>query len=49
MNIYSLFIERCYEDINNILNLGEVPCIFTFEEKNEIIENMKVNIPVFSH
>ena len=36
---------RCYEDINNILNLGEVPCIFNFEEKNEIIENMKALEP----
>jgi dynein heavy chain len=35
----------CYEDINNILNLGEVPCIFNFEEKNEIIENMKALEP----
>ena len=32
---------RCYEDINNILNLGEVPNIFSNEEKNEVIENMK--------
>ena len=29
------------EDINNILNLGEVPNIFTTEEKNEVVENMK--------
>ena len=32
---------RSLEDINNILNLGEVPNIFTVEEKNEILENMK--------
>ena len=32
---------RCYEDINNILNLGEVPNIFSADEKNELIENMK--------
>ena len=32
---------RYLEDINNILNLGEVPNIFTTEEKNEVVENMK--------
>ena len=32
---------RCFEDINNILNLGEVPNIFNPDEKNEVIENMK--------
>jgi dynein heavy chain, axonemal len=32
---------RYLEDINNILNLGEVPNIFTSDEKNEVVENMK--------
>jgi dynein heavy chain len=32
---------RYLEDINNILNLGEVPNIFSTEEKNEVVENMK--------
>ena len=32
---------RYLEDLNNILNLGEVPNIFTTEEKNEVVENMK--------
>ena len=29
------------EDINNILNLGEVPNIFTPEEKAEVVEAMR--------
>ena len=33
--------ELFLEDINNILNLGEVPNIFTVDEKNEVIENMR--------
>ena len=32
---------RYLEDINNILNLGEVPNIFTTDEKNEVVESMK--------
>lgn len=32
---------RCFEDINNVLNLGEVPNIFTADEKTEVLENMK--------
>ena len=33
--------ELFLEDINNILNLGEVPNIFTPEEKAEVVENMR--------
>ena len=33
--------ELFLEDINNILNLGEVPNIFTPDEKNEVVENMR--------
>jgi dynein heavy chain len=33
--------EMFLEDINNILNLGEVPNIFTVEERAEVVENMK--------
>lgn len=33
--------ELFLEDINNILNLGEVPNIFTADEKNEVVENMR--------
>ena len=33
--------ELFLEDINNILNLGEVPNIFTADEKAEVVENMR--------
>ena len=33
--------EMFLEDINNILNLGEVPNIFTPEEKAEVVEAMR--------
>ena len=32
---------RFMEDINNILYSGEVPNIFTIDEKQEVIENMR--------
>lgn len=30
------------EDINNLLNSGEVPSLFTIEEKIEICEKMRI-------
>ena len=33
---------RFMEDINNILYSGEVPNIFAIDEKQEIIENMRM-------
>lgn len=33
--------ESFLEDINNLLNSGEIPNLFTNEEKSEIIERMR--------
>lgn len=41
MLILQMTDMRFMEDINNILYSGEVPNIFTVDEKLEIIENMR--------
>ena len=33
--------ERFLEDINNILLLGEIPNLYTVDERQEIVENMR--------
>ena len=41
INCIQIKEESFLEDVSNLLNTGEVPNLFTMEEKNEILEKMR--------